>query len=804
MTRLVPRWRALIAVFVSGAAVMASEMVAGRLVAPFFGQSIRTWTALTGVTLLGCTLGNAIGALLSRRSPRTVATVAFALGGLVVGSVPFVLPLVSSFGLVPAVALAWLAPSVLLGCVTPSAAAAAVRADRNGSDLSCLYVFSMAGSLLGAGLGGLVLPFVLPADTLYFALGAILLLSSPLAFSFSSPSPAQGTDCEAIADRPTHKAHSTNIALAVFAVGYLGMAAEMAASKLVIPILGGNHIVWAFIILSFIGWMAAGGSLGGRVADRFPHLATVVLSLCLAAFGICATTLLETRVFTLPAIEGLEVSARLVLQIVLGFCPVAFALGFASTVLLKFATAEALASGDRAAPGFFYALASAGSVAGTFVTGLWCTGRIPGFALMGVLAVAAVAVALRLAWGDAALRLLAGLCLAAVFGVSCCAHRPVPTDIVLSGELPVFSRESNYNAVNVTVRREHEEVRTIWLDRIAHTTVDQRHPERLSASYTLMIDSVIQTLHQAQGTRHEAQSIFMIGGGGYSLPLKWTTDKAPPGRVVVAEIDPVVKEAAFAYLKPRDVDYPAAWEFPVGDGRMLAEDYPAGSFDVVIGDTIADTAIPYHLVTAEFTARLKGLLKTGGVYLLHVLDEPGRPDLTATLAATLRTSFAQVSGFCSTGLWDKRQSIVLVASDDPAKVDVPAFLAELKRRYPASYPHAVDLSRATEPPRPLTDRFAPVERWVWRTITRAMETRATRLARQALDARNENDMPRCRELAVKALAIDPDHVWAVEGLADWLEEHRDDAEARRLLERIAARENPDPYAKRRLADLKFQ
>ena len=52
--------RGAITVFISSAAVMLVELIAGRLVAPYFGQSTRTWAALTAVTLAGCTIGNAI------------------------------------------------------------------------------------------------------------------------------------------------------------------------------------------------------------------------------------------------------------------------------------------------------------------------------------------------------------------------------------------------------------------------------------------------------------------------------------------------------------------------------------------------------------------------------------------------------------------------------------------------------------------------------------------------------------------------------------------------------------------------
>lgn len=789
--------RALLLVFVSSGSVMVSELVAGRIVAPCFGQSIRTWTALTGVTLLGCTLGNALGAVLSRRSPNRVAGLALAAGGLSLSAVPVLLPWLSPLGLVPAVTCAWIFPSVLLGCVTPAAAAAVVRSERNGRDLSLLYALSMGGALIGSALGGLWLPFAVSADTLYRVLGGLLLAVSPLAFLMRCRAPAgavQRGDSE-----PAGRGFAPHVPMlvAVFAVGYVGMAAEMAASKLVIPILGGNHVVWALIISSFIGWMAAGGAVGGRIADRFAHPFVPVVSLGLSALGVALTSVLETRVFTLPDMDLLDVPARMALQIVGGFAPAAFSLGAANTILLKFATSRALARGDRASPGLYYALASAGSVAGTFVTGLWCTGILPGHVMMGVLAVLTASVGVLFARDVAdenrqGAVLLAAILAAAALSVTLLSRRPVAHDIVVSGETVVATQESNYNVVSVTVDPARPSSRSIWLDRIQHTTVDEDRPDCLSSCYTTMIDVMLS----ASNVAHEA--VFMIGGGGYALPVKWALQKDPPKKVVVAEIDPVVKEMAFRYLKPKGFDYPDAWEFPVGDGRAVVKALERGTYDVVIGDTISDMTIPYHLVTDEFTAELKGLLKEGGVYLLHVLDEPGSQELAKVLAATLHRSFAHVGGLCFSGLKDRRQSIVLCATDDAAKLDLPAFARALKKAAPESYPHT-ELYPESADAFVLTDRFAPVERWVWRTITSARMSKAMRLAKKSAEALNAGDLAAARELAIRAMDLDPDQYQAVETLYYWLCEHPEDADALKRLELAASRENPDDGARRFLS-----
>jgi len=56
---------------------MVIELVAGRIIAPYVGVSIYTWTSIIGVVMLGITLGNWVGGRMADRYPRSSA-----LGGV--------------------------------------------------------------------------------------------------------------------------------------------------------------------------------------------------------------------------------------------------------------------------------------------------------------------------------------------------------------------------------------------------------------------------------------------------------------------------------------------------------------------------------------------------------------------------------------------------------------------------------------------------------------------------------------------------------------------------------------------------
>ena len=813
-------------VFVSGLGVMVLELVAGRLVAPYFGQSTCTWAALTGVTLAGVTVGNALGGWLAAkmRRPNAVAAVALAVGGLLIAALPFALPALSMV-LAPIegfeartaafVATAWLPPMLVLGCVTPSIAAACVRAESNGRDLGTLYFGSMIGSALGSTLGGLVLPFVWPADMLYLGFGIILLVAAVFAFLIKAnvSKASQATSATGDAASTTSEVKPLWLFLAVFAVGWFGMGIELAGAKLVMPILGGNHIVWSLIFITFIGTMGVGGWAGGRIADRLPRIETVVYALlALAVFGF-ATVWMETRLLPSLLCEAGAI-ARLVLFTVIAFLPLGLVLGGASTILLKFATADALKRGNTSIVGFMYATASAGSVCGTFVTGFALVGRVTStdlcIGLVAVLAAVVFGLAImsgarcdknrHIFWPAA---VFAGLATLWLGGKVFIGH--TWADLFTSLQTPLEVRndegwkllsvaESRYNVVTVSALADNPDVRTIWLDRIPHTTVNIRDRLHLNTSYTRMLDAVAMDVIKD----NPSPSLFMIGGGGYALPRKWARGDIQWSKLVVAEIDGAVTAAAVKYLDAAPAVTNGV-EYIEGDGRRVVDDLladgAAGRFDVVVGDTISDAAIPYHLATKEFNERLKTMLKPDGVYLIHVLDTLDSPSLLTSILKTTMQTWKHATAITYQQIGDVRQSFVVVASDDPAKADAQRYADIVAAAYPESYPLAIDETKARSMIADcadaimFTDRFAPMETFVWDVVFKAADKRAERIAEDAAELLKTGKSNEALALVREVLAIAPELPSAIKVLRSYIDECPDDGDAVGLLKEQSMRKS---------------
>jgi spermidine synthase len=181
----VPAYYLLISLFLSGACSLALEVVGTRLISPFYGSSVYTWSALITTTLIALAFGYAWGGRLADRHPfLTLFSKLLLASGLTVAAIPAIreavlrasMPLGVKLGAVVAAAIL-VGPSLaLLGALGPVAtrltATGAADAGRRAGDA---WAVSTAGSVLGAALTGFVLIPLWPASRILLAAAALLL-----------------------------------------------------------------------------------------------------------------------------------------------------------------------------------------------------------------------------------------------------------------------------------------------------------------------------------------------------------------------------------------------------------------------------------------------------------------------------------------------------------------------------------------------------------------------------------------------------------------------------------------------------
>jgi spermidine synthase len=151
-------------VFFSGMTVMAVELAASRLFAPFFGTTVFVWSGLIGALLVFLAIGYYVGGLLSRKGlGRKVLFGITLLASAATAAAPFAArPVMTALtanagpadSLLPAIIIASaaaLAPVLVpLGCVLPLATGILSRADRDAGQVAGgLYAVSTVGSVVG-------------------------------------------------------------------------------------------------------------------------------------------------------------------------------------------------------------------------------------------------------------------------------------------------------------------------------------------------------------------------------------------------------------------------------------------------------------------------------------------------------------------------------------------------------------------------------------------------------------------------------------------------------------------------------
>jgi MFS family permease len=182
-------------VFCTSAAVLVLEILAGRLVAPYVGVSLETYTGVIGTVLAGIAIGAALGGRIAdRRDPRGL------LGPLLIASGAaslLVLPIVSALGpriadgsgdplgIVTLAVSAFVLPTALLSAVPPMAAKLRLASTaETGTVVGGLSAAGTAGALVGTFLTGFVFVAALPTRPVVIVLGIALAVAG-MAIAFA-------------------------------------------------------------------------------------------------------------------------------------------------------------------------------------------------------------------------------------------------------------------------------------------------------------------------------------------------------------------------------------------------------------------------------------------------------------------------------------------------------------------------------------------------------------------------------------------------------------------------------------------
>jgi spermidine synthase len=166
-------------VFVTSGAVLVLEILAGRLLAPYVGVTLETFTAIIGVVLAAIAIGTWLGGVIADRAdPRRMLPVVLVLGGATaIASVP----VIRTFGpaatgapgtAVVLAALAFFVPAAVLSAASPMVVKIQLDDLANtGHVVGRLSAIGTAGALFGVFVTGFVLVAAFPTTPVVIAVG---------------------------------------------------------------------------------------------------------------------------------------------------------------------------------------------------------------------------------------------------------------------------------------------------------------------------------------------------------------------------------------------------------------------------------------------------------------------------------------------------------------------------------------------------------------------------------------------------------------------------------------------------------
>jgi predicted membrane-bound spermidine synthase len=460
--------------------------------------------------------------------------------------------------------------------------------------------------------------------------------------------------------------------------GFAVLTIEIAGARLMAPVFGLSAIPWTAVIGVILGALAVGSHLGGRLADSH----ALPLSAILGFAGLTGALPVVGAAFPWMAREVLGFIPGAVASALVLFGPPVLCLGAVVPYLVQADTETLGTVGQRA--GDMSAAATAGSIAGTFVTGFVLLPAFPLPVLLGLTAASLFATAFLsgrlLERGPSGTHLLVAALVLGSLGLL--AARPPQGTLA--------ARQTLYSSVSVA-EREWEDgrlVREMFQNGGSSSAeyVDTGEPAHEYVTVSLeVLASVVPRV----------DSMLVLGGAALSLPVAFQA-RRPSMHVDVVELDPVVTELAaehFTYGRAVRPNIRVVHE----DARLHLRSTEA-TYDIVYLDVFDHLlTVPWTMVTREALVDMAARLEDDGLFVANVLSPLEGPGVgfLERLGATLEDVFAETRMYLADPGTEPgvTQNLVIVAAKRPGMIpDGP-------------WP----VSPVAPAGRPLTDAWAPVE-----------------------------------------------------------------------------------------------
>ncbi len=470
------------------------------------------------------------------------------------------------------------------------------------------------------------------------------------------------------------------------------MILELVGSRILAPYVGTTLFVWTSLIGVILGSLSLGYWLGGKLADKKPDQKTLSYLLLLAGLFILLIFLVKDFVLSFIHSHSPSIASTSILAALSLFFLPSMTLGMVSPYAAKLKVHSLKTSGSTM--GNLYALATLGSIAGTFLGGFILILYLGAKLLLLLLAMILIFTSF-LSYRNNLIK--TRLLVIFFLGVSI-------LHLKASGENSnMIDQDTMYNRILIYDSSDYFNGRRVKLMVLGIGM----H----SAMYLDNDDLVIEYLKFFRLDRHfspHLQSVLMLGGGGYSYP-KELLRKYPKITVDVIEIDPQITLLAKKYFRlkedPRLVTYSL-------DARVFINN-STKKYDAIYQDTYG-ASVPYQLTTLEAAKKMSNLLNRDGILITKVISgiEGEKGKLFTSLYLTLKEVFPQVYVFpIKKENARKAQTIVLVALKSKQEPSFSSTNKEINSYLQQRWIKPIQSGGTL-----LTDDYAPVDQYLFSAL----------------------------------------------------------------------------------------
>ncbi len=414
------------------------------------------------------------------------------------------------------------------------------------------------------------------------------------------------------------------------------MCFELVGARLLMPVFGMGMEVWAAVIATTLGALAAGYWIGGRIADARPAASTLSVVLLLAGVFVMSVRTwgrsITTAFGNMSLAWGACVSAVVILAG--GLCLLGMVQPILARLLLRTTARAGRVVGGLMAAG------TVGGIFGTIVTGLFLLPRL------GVsktqLIVSAVTMALAVLLLVSGRRVKAAGAAVIVVGLTVGAGLILPVRHEAQGPMRVVEEvEGRYGYLEVL---EHHGTMALVCNGIFQTVLPASGLGLTRGTLIRGRDYIELIPYFRPGTR--TALLIGVGGGLHAQSL------ASYGiEVHGVEVEPAVISLAVEYF-----GLPA--EVTVADGRAFLARQQR-QFDTIILDAFVGGAAPDHLFTKEAFEQMVEHLNPDGLLAIRLIGHPEHRAVRA-VARTVEEVFSHTVAVRS-GIGSELQHVFIFA-----------------------------------------------------------------------------------------------------------------------------------------------